>query len=119
MKTTTPPRTPTSPERDLTSEKIIFDYCENHGLKTRGVLIAFAPAVYILYRLDGIRGCAEHFSKALSTTITRRQVEGVLLKIRSGSIKVTPDELLAAAKAHPRAHAYFQNFPDALNPVSQ
>jgi hypothetical protein len=105
-----------SPRREPTDEELVWNYCENYGVRSRGALVPHAPAVFVIARLEGIRGAAKYFAETLSTKITKKQVEGILSKIRKGEIKCTEGDIRLAAQAHPRANAYFKMYPSALSP---
>ena len=103
--------------RELSDDELIYRYCETYGIKSRGALVPHAPAVFIISRLEGIRGCAKYFSETLNTKVTKKQVEGILFKIRNKLVNVTEGDLRLAAQAHPRAMAYFRMYPAALSPM--
>jgi hypothetical protein len=105
--------------KELSDEELIYRYCETYGIKSRGALVPHAPAVFIISRMEGIVGCAAYFSKTLNTKVTKKQVEGILFKIRNGLINVTQGDLRLAAQAHPRAQAYFRMYPAALSPKTK
>jgi hypothetical protein len=106
----------TTNRKELSDDDLVWNYCESYGIRSRMALIPHAPAVFVIARLEGIRGCAKYFSDTLSVKISKKQVEGVLKKIRGGHIKVTEGDIRLAAQAHPRAAAYFKIYPLALKP---
>lgn len=83
----------------------VADYFDRHPLDVRSMLIARAPDVIILAKLKGAPETARYFSKMLGVTITEKQIKGIKLKVKSGRLRVTEEELIKAAQSHPASAA--------------
>ena len=89
----------------------VADYFDRHALDVRSMLIARAPDVIILAKLKGAPETARYFSKMLGVTITEKQIKGIKLKVKTGRLRVTEEELINAAKSHPASAARLMRDP--------
>ncbi len=58
---------------------------------------------------------AKFLSKALKRDFSRRPVDDLLAKVKSGEIVVTPEQLARAAAQHPKSTHFAELCPDILN----
>ena len=89
----------------------VADYFDRHPLDVRSMLIARAPDVIILAKLKGAPATARYFSEMLRVTITEKQIKGIKLKVKTGRLRVTEEELIKAAKSHPTSAARLARDP--------
>jgi hypothetical protein len=89
----------------------VADYFDRHALDVRSMLIARAPDVIILAKLKGAPATARYFSEMLRVTITEKQIKGIKLKVKTGRLRVTEEELIKAAKSHPTSAARLARDP--------
>ena len=89
----------------------VADYFDRHGPDVGSMLIARAPDVIILAKLKGAPATARYFSEMLRVTITEKQIKGIKLKVKTGRLRVTEEELIKAAKSHPTSAARLARDP--------
>lgn len=89
----------------------VADYFDRHALDVHSMLIARVPDVIILAKLKGAPETARYFSKMLGVTITEKQIKGIKLKVKTGKLRVTEEELIKAAKSHPTSAARLARDP--------
>lgn len=76
----------------------------------------YAADVVIIARIDGAPKAAQFFSTEEGVEVSEKQVKILLRKVREGEIIVTREELIAAAKSHPKAAQYLLRNPSLVDP---
>ena len=66
-------------------------------------LVSLAPEVAIVTYLSGYRGAARFFSAHFGQIITKKPIETIISKIKSGKILITKEDCIAVADFHPDA----------------
>jgi hypothetical protein len=89
----------------------VADYFERHGPDVGSMLIARAPDVIILAKLKGAPATARYFSEIIRANITEKQIKGIKLKVKTGRLRVTEEELIKAAQSHPASAARLARDP--------
>lgn len=62
---------------------------------------------------------AAFLSKRFNRKFSRRPVEDILKKVKLNQIVVTPEQLAAAARQHPRSEHFAEMCPEVLDPNSK
>ena len=89
----------------------VADYFDRHPLDVRSMLIARAPDVIILAKLKGAPATARYFSEILRANVTEKQIKAIKLKVKTGRLRVTEEELIKAAQSHPASAARLARDP--------
>lgn len=87
------------------SDPGVADYFERRGIDVGSMLIAKAPDVIILAKLKGAPETARYFSEMFKVAVTEKHIKGIKLRVKTGRIRVTEEELINAAQSHPTSAA--------------
>lgn len=68
--------------------------------KTGRLLAAYASEILLLSQVTSLQRIAEYFSREFGETISRRQVDFLIKKIRQGKAPITEEEVIVAAAKH-------------------
>lgn len=100
------------------NQQLVSEFCDSKfAPKSRGLLIPYAAQVVYIARMSrSTRLTAAFFSKKFGRKFSRRPVEDILAKVKTGEIVVTTEQLAAAAEQHPYAREFAATFPKILNP---
>jgi hypothetical protein len=106
---------------DHDGENLVAEFCESEfAAQSRGFLIQHAAqVVYIAKMARSTRLTAKFLSKKFGREFSRRPIEDILKKVKLKEIVVTPEQLAAVARQHPRAEHFAEMCPEALDPYSK
>jgi hypothetical protein len=101
-------------------ENLVAEFCESEfAALSRGFLIQYAAqVVYITQMSRSTRVTAAFLSAKFKRKFSRRPIDDILKKVKLGKIVVTPEQLSAAARQHPRAEMFAEMCPESLDPTS-
>jgi chemotaxis protein histidine kinase CheA len=102
-------------------DPLVAEFCESEFYpQSRGFLVQYAAhVVYIARMARSTRRTAAFLSKKFGRKFSRRPVEDILAKVKSGEIVVTAEQLAQVASEHPKAQHLASLYPDILNPTSK
>jgi hypothetical protein len=102
-------------------ESLVAEFCDSEfAARSRGFLIQHAAQVVYIARMSrSTRLTAAFLSAKFKRKFSRRPVEDILMKVKLKVIRVTEEELAAAAKQHPDAQRFAEMCPEALDPTSK
>ena len=102
-------------------ENLVAEFCDSEfAAQSRGFLIQrAAQVVYIARMCKSTRLTAAFLSKKYNRKFSRSPVEDILKKVRLKQIVVTPEQLAAAARQHPRSEHFAEMCPEVLDPNSK
>jgi hypothetical protein len=109
---------PINSSENTTKDRLfkVEEFCEKHGGKSKGILITYAPEVYVIAKFGGVERAREYFSEKLGRKISKHPIEELLHKIRTGKVVITEKEIWAEAKRHPDTAEFFIRTPSAMDP---
>ena len=96
----------------------VADYYNRKVVKASSMLAACVPDVLIIAYCEGAPEAARYFAERLGVEVTEKMIKTVKSKVRRSILKVTHEQLVAAAQSHPHTAARLLSDPSMADPQS-